>query len=122
MKVKLGDIVKSSGVINTVMNSNMKAVTAFKFQKVFKFIQDEFDTFNKLKEKIVNKYGLITNEMGGLDVPVGSEGEVNAEFEELLDIDSDFNIDVFVEDFEEVSISPAELDVLFWMIKEKGAE
>ena len=117
MEIKLSSIISSEHVLSDILNSKLKAKTAFKLRQVMKFVADNVSLFESVKKDIIEKYNLL-NDNNELNIPKEIEDEVNSEFQSLLDQTISMDISIPFEDIEDIEISAIDLDKVFWLFEE----
>jgi nitric oxide synthase oxygenase domain/subunit len=99
-------------VLSKMADFKMPAKTAFKVYKLIKAISSETDNFFKVRNELVQKYG-IENENGIWQVTAENMSVFRDEVSVLVDFEVEISFSHFsIADFDEVILTPKELFIL----------
>jgi hypothetical protein len=89
MKVKLGDVYVSVGVLNKILDTELPVNVSYKMMKLVNKLNDELKTIEEQRIKLVKKYS--TEEQG--TVAEDNKNKFLQEFSTLLDTEIDLEWD-----------------------------
>ncbi len=118
MQVKLKEIIKANATITIILNTKMRAATAFKFRKVLKLLDDNLDIFNTTKQDIIAKFKLEADNKDNLVIPNDISKEVNDEFNELLNQEINIGeLNITIDYLKTVDLTPTLIDSIYGLFK-----
>lgn len=110
IKICLGDIVinrESLKKLSASTFSNFK--TSYQISKLIKNLDEELRFFDEENQKIIKKYGKEDPESNNYKIPEEDIEKANKEFQSLLEVEVNLNIDKIDIDVEENSIALKEI-------------
>lgn len=124
MKLSNEKLVNSIGVLSKLTNMELPIKLSYAFSKNITKIDRELTTYNKEREKLINKYGekdeegnLKTKEDGTINIL--DIDSFNKDLKEILEIETE--VDIHLIDLEKVevdiNITPGELMVIDYMLR-----
>lgn len=120
IKLKLGDLVNSVGILQRLAQMDFKAKTSWQVSKLLTAAEKEIQTFNEARMKVVQKYGekdangeLITNEEGNCQIPAEVGNDFANEINELLMSEVELNVSsIPLEDLDTADFKPTDMVIM----------
>lgn len=110
------------GLMNTFENAEtpMPAAISFSITKNKKTISALAEDIEKYRIDVLNKYGAKIVENNMISIPEKDVDNANKELGELLNISQEIKLYTFsIEDLQNVSLSPAQMEAILFMIDEE---
>lgn len=124
IEVKLKDILNIE-ILNEISTKKFKARAAYHFARIMRAINEEYDLFQKEREKLINKYGakdengqLIIANDGTITIDKQNIENFNREINELIETNIQLNVELLnLEDIEDEYFTPQQMNILSLFIK-----
>lgn len=125
ISITLDQIVKSVDILKTLSKQDLNARLAYKICKIILAVDEEYNTFQETRMKVVMKYGeknedgSIKNVDGQVMILPEYVEEAQNELKELLETEINLNINALtIDELENCTISPADMINLMPFIEE----
>lgn len=120
IKIKLGELVNSTEVLQKLSQTELKAKLSWAVTKLLKAADKEMQDFNEARMNLIQKYGekdengeLITDENKNCKIPEAGLQEFSAELNELVETEIEINVNPLnIDDLEDKEFTPAEMAIL----------
>lgn len=120
MKIKMLTLLNSIPALEVLQSQKINAKTSLLISRTAKKIKEEIATYDELKKKLVEEYGVFNEEVGGKVVTPENENYalVNSELNEVLETEIELAIEPMnIESFNSVLIEPAYLNALDFLFE-----
>lgn len=116
----LAELLNSQGALQVLANQPFPASLSFKISKIMKAVMAELKTCDETRLKLCGQYGVLNQETDTYEFPDKTKlEELNKEYAELVKTEVTIPGERLDPDrLPELSISPSNLVVLGWLIKE----
>lgn len=116
--MKLGEIINSVEALNKLIGCEHKASLVYKLYKIITILEPEIQTFNKVKDGLIKKYGVESD--GNIEIKdKESIDTFNTEILDVLNQNVDINFDkIKLSDIEDVKMSLDNFTKLKWLIED----
>lgn len=126
IKIKLGDLINSTEVLQKLSQTEMKAKLAWSVTRLLKAADKEMQEFNETRMNLIKKYGekdengeLVTDDKNNCKIPEANLAQFSSELNELIDEEIEVNANALsLEALEDKEFTPAEMSVLEPFIEE----
>lgn len=120
IKIKLGELVNSTEVLQKLSQTELKAKLSWAVTKLLKAADKEMQDFNEARMNLIQKYGekdengeLITDENKNCKIPEAGLQKFSAELNELVETEIEINVNPLnIDDLEDKEFTPAEMAIL----------
>lgn len=120
IKVELQNLLDSMPIFQELISQKLAARTAFKVNKIVKAINKEYELFDETRRTIIEKYGdrdengeIKSDENGNLQIKKDQTDEFVHELQELLTTEIELNVSpLFIEEIEDATFTPAQMDIM----------
>ena len=120
IKIKLGELVNSTEVLQKLSQTELKAKLSWAVTKLLKAADKEMQDFNEARMNLIQKYGekdengeLITDENKNCKIPEAGLQKFSAELNELVETEIEINVNPLnINDLEDKEFTPAEMAIL----------
>lgn len=118
----LGEIVESYPSLERFCSEEFDAVLAWKLQKVYREVKKESDDYEKIRQSLVKKYGM-SSEEGGLMVAPRYQEKFADELEEFISQEVTLTIEPIDRDLlQDYRLRPRDLGLLWYIFEEETKE
>ncbi len=122
MEVTLGQIYASFNLLNRIVDQQLPIRLAFRFTRLIRELNTEFQALEKLRDELVKKYGeAVEGQEGAFKVADDQREAFMADFQDLLQETVEIAwelVSVETPGFEALSLSVRELNILGWLFTE----
>ena len=126
IKIKLGDLINSTEVLQKLSQTEMKAKLAWSVTRLLKAADKEMQEFNETRMNLIKKYGekdengeLVTDDKGNCKIPEANLTQFSSELNELIGEEIEVNANALsLEALEDKEFTPADMAVLEPFIEE----
>ncbi len=122
MEVTLGQIYASFNLLNRVVDQQLPIRLAFRFTRLIRELNKEFQSLEKLRDELVKKYGeKVEDQEGSFRVSEDNREAFMTDFQDLLQEKVEVAWDLIsIEDpgVDSLQLSVRELNVLGWLFTE----
>lgn len=120
IKIKLGELVNSTEVLQKLSQTELKAKLSWSVTKLLKAADKEMQDFNEARMNLIQKYGekdengeLITDENKNCKIPEAGLQEFSTELNELVETEIEINVNPLnIDDLADKEFTPAEMAIL----------
>ena len=120
IKIKLGDLVNSTEVLQKLSQTELKAKLSWSVTKLLKAADKEMQDFNEARMNLIRKYGekdengeLIMDQNKNCKIPEAGLQEFSAELNELMETEIEINVNPLnIDGLEDKEFTPAEMAIL----------
>jgi len=122
MEVSLGQIYASFNLLNRIVDQQLPIRLAFRFTRLIRELNTEYQSLEKLRDELVKKYGeAVEGQEGAFKVSEDKREDFMTDFQDLLKETVDIGwelVSVETPGFEALSLSVRELNILGWLFTE----
>ena len=122
MEVTLGQIYASFNLLNRIVDQTLPIRLAFRFTRLIRELNTEFQSLEKLRDELVKKYGeAVEGQEGAFKVADEHREAFMTDFQDLLQETVEIAwelVSVETPGFEALSLSVRELNILGWLFTE----
>ncbi len=122
MEVSLGQIYASFNLLNRIVDQQLPIRLAFRFTRLIRELNTEYQSLEKLRDELVKKYGeAVEDQEGAFKVSEDKREDFMTDFQDLLKETVDIGwelVSVETPGFEALSLSVRELNILGWLFTE----
>lgn len=122
MEVTLGQIYASFNLLNRIVDQSLPIRLAFRFTRLIRELNTEFQALEKLRDELVKKYGEeVEGQEGAFKVAEDQREAFMKDFQDLLQETVEIAwelVSVETPGFEALSLSVRELNILGWLFTE----
>ena len=122
MEVSLGQIYASFNLLNRIVDQQLPIRLAFRFTRLIRELNTEYQSLEKLRDELVKKYGeAVEGQEGSFKVSEDKREDFMNDFQDLLKETVDIGwelVSVETPGFEALSLSVRELNILGWLFTE----
>ncbi len=126
IKIKLGDLINSTEILQKLSQTEMKAKLAWSVTRLLKAADKEMQEFNETRMNLIKKYGekdengeLITDDNGNCKIMEENSAQFSNELSDLIGTEIEINANALSLDaLEDKEFTPADMAVLEPFIEE----
>ncbi len=127
VKLPLQEIVNNIDFFSEFSKKEMNARVAYKFAKILKQIVEEYNSYNAVRQKLIDKYAnkddnglIIYNSDGGATLSNENYQSFTEELEKLLSTEVELNIiPIELNDIENINFTPGQMAIFEQFIVEE---
>lgn len=118
-EMKLGILVNAESALSTLANEKMKAKSSYRIAKVINQITPHLETFRKVQQELLEKYGKKNGEGFGINPEMKGWKTYLKEIQSVLEEDIDIKIKkITLNSLSNAELTALEIGSLDWLIEE----
>lgn len=121
-KITLKELVNSNLAFSSLMSQPIDSLKAFRLKPLMRSFQQILEDYGSARNDLITKYGEVSDAGGAPELKPGSKNWVTflTELDKILLEEKSLEIPlVTIDDCKKVELSPADMMLLDWLIKEK---